>query len=70
MPTHQNLPGDLLCNMLLNARTDFVMAGSDKTVYQAFHGTPPDNNFIKDTEWGCRAYLPVNKARCKDCKFD
>eukprot|EP00961_Rhodomonas_salina_P276602 3737298-Rhodomonas_salina.2 len=33
------------------------MKGSDKTVWEAFHGTQPDNGFIADTEWGCRAYL-------------
>eukprot|EP00961_Rhodomonas_salina_P117523 1581846-Rhodomonas_salina.1 len=46
------------------------MAGSDKTVYEAFHGTQPDNDFIGHTEWGCRAYLHVNKQRRKDGKFD
>eukprot|EP00961_Rhodomonas_salina_P262217 3543703-Rhodomonas_salina.4 len=37
------------------------MKGSDKTVWEAFHGTQPDNGFIADTEWGCRAYLNVEK---------
>jgi len=46
------------------------MRGSDKTVHEAFYGTRPDNGFIADTEWGCRAYLHVDKNRRKDGKWD
>lgn len=39
------------------------MKGSDKTVWEAFHGSKPDNTFIANTEFGCRAYLHVEKQR-------
>eukprot|EP00961_Rhodomonas_salina_P100602 1353360-Rhodomonas_salina.1 len=45
------------------------MKGSSKTVWEAFHGKPPDNDFIKGTEWGCSAYLHVEKKHRSDSKF-
>eukprot|EP00961_Rhodomonas_salina_P206229 2783921-Rhodomonas_salina.1 len=41
----------------------------DKTVWEAFHCTQPDNGFVADTEWGCRAYLNVEKQRRTGGKF-
>ncbi len=46
------------------------MKGSSKTIYEAFHWERPDNTFIAHTEWGCRAYLHIDKKRRKDGKFD
>eukprot|EP00961_Rhodomonas_salina_P054979 738798-Rhodomonas_salina.1 len=46
------------------------MKGSDITCYKAFHGSQPDNNFIGNAQFGCRAYLHVDKDRRKDCKWD
>mmetsp|Transcript_18521 Transcript_18521/g.37617 ORF Transcript_18521/g.37617 Transcript_18521/m.37617 type:complete len:1118 (-) Transcript_18521:723-4076(-) len=46
------------------------MKGSDKTCHEAFYGTRPDNDFIADTEWGCRAYLHIDKKRRNDGKWD
>eukprot|EP00961_Rhodomonas_salina_P144463 1945403-Rhodomonas_salina.1 len=42
------------------------MKGSDITCYEAFHGSQPDNDFIGNAQFGCRAYLHVDKARRKD----
>lgn len=46
------------------------MKGSDITCYEAFHGSLPDNDFIGNAQFGCRAYLHVDKARRKDGKWD
>eukprot|EP00961_Rhodomonas_salina_P136124 1831577-Rhodomonas_salina.1 len=46
------------------------MQGSGKTVWEAFHGVQPDNSFVSQAVWGCRAYLHVEKHRRKDGKWD
>ena len=37
------------------------MKGSGKTCWEAFHGEQPDNTFVANTVWGCRAYLHVER---------
>ena len=49
-------------------RTLPFKANSSHTCYEAFHGTCPDNSFLKP--FGCAAYVHIRKTKRKDQKLD
>jgi hypothetical protein len=44
--------------------------GKQQNSILGIHWNKPDNSFISHVEWGCRAYLHVEKKLCKEGKFD
>jgi len=52
----------------LENRTLPFKNNSTHTCYEAFHGAPPDNSFLKP--FGCAAYVHVRKTKRKDQKLD